>query len=252
MSADATGTGHRWLILRLEAPLLAFGGVAIDAVGVTRDFPAVSMLTGLFANALGWDRTEVEAHQALQDRLVYGARRDRANPLGLLTDSQNAQLEARERGWTTWGRPEERGGGGQGIHRRRRDYHADACIQLVVRLDPADGTPDLDALAAALERPARPLFIGRKPCLPTHPIWAPGMEVTAPTVHAALSLLAPADDADDPPWSALWPADEGPKTGRNVHRVTALADRRNWRTGLHGGTRMVVEGCIGVSPETAP
>ena len=29
---------RRWLILRLEAPLLAFGGVVIDDVGVTWDF----------------------------------------------------------------------------------------------------------------------------------------------------------------------------------------------------------------------
>lgn len=69
---------RRWLVLRLEAPLLAFGGVTIDHVGITRDFPAQSMLTGLLANALGWERTEWEKHQALQDRLVFAARRDRA------------------------------------------------------------------------------------------------------------------------------------------------------------------------------
>ena len=83
----------RWLILRLEAPLLAFGGVAIDHVGVTRDFPAQSMLTGLLANALGWARTDWEKHQALQDRLVFAARRDRVEDAGPLTDTQNARLE---------------------------------------------------------------------------------------------------------------------------------------------------------------
>ena len=48
MSADQC-----WLVLHLEAPLLAFGGVAIDQIGIIRDFPAASMLTGLLANALG-------------------------------------------------------------------------------------------------------------------------------------------------------------------------------------------------------
>ncbi|CAO3416145.1 type I-E CRISPR-associated protein Cas5/CasD [Azospirillum endophyticum] len=260
------GPDHRWLVLRLEAPLVAFGGVTIDAVGVTRDYPAASMLTGLFANALGWSRTQAAAHQALQDRLVFGARWERRDPAGILTDSQNAQLEARERGWTTRGRPEERGGGGQGIHRRRRDYHPDACVRLVVRLAPAEqasdsaipdsAIPSLDDLAAALVRPARPLFIGRKPCLPSHPLWKAGAEVTAPTVHAALALLPPLDaldpledaGADAPPWPALWPAGEGPETGDGVERVTALADLRNWRTGLHGGTRLVVEGRIAPAP----
>ena len=46
------------LILNLEAPLMAFGGETIDNHGVTRRFPSASMLTGLFANALGWRRTE--------------------------------------------------------------------------------------------------------------------------------------------------------------------------------------------------
>ena len=32
---------------------MAFGGETIDNLGVIRPFPAVSMLTGLFANALG-------------------------------------------------------------------------------------------------------------------------------------------------------------------------------------------------------
>ena len=83
---------HLWLVLRLEAPLLAFGGVAIDQVGVTRDFPAASMLTGLLANALGYRRTEWRKHQALQDSLIFAARRERETVFGLLTDTQNAQL----------------------------------------------------------------------------------------------------------------------------------------------------------------
>ena len=44
-------------MVRLESPLMAFGGETVDHFGVTRRFPALSMLTGLFANALGWYRT---------------------------------------------------------------------------------------------------------------------------------------------------------------------------------------------------
>ena len=60
----------RYLLLRLEAPLIAFGGETIDNFGVIRDFPALSMITGLFANALGWRREDCELHDRLQDRLV--------------------------------------------------------------------------------------------------------------------------------------------------------------------------------------
>jgi CRISPR system Cascade subunit CasD len=226
----------------MEAPLLAFGGVAIDQVGITRDFPAASMLTGLLANALGWQRTEWQAHQALQDRLVFGVRRDRENDTGILTDMQNAQLQKNDRGWTTYGTPEGRAGASyMAPHRRQRDYHADACVTVVLRLEPATDSPDLDAIAAALNRPARPLFIGRKPCLPSRPLSA-GI-VNAPSAYEALQCI-PAMDTPRGPLRALWPEHEGPTDGRQVHRIVALADLRNWKTGLHGGTRLVVEGTV--------
>jgi CRISPR system Cascade subunit CasD len=239
MSAD-----YRWLVLRMEAPLLAFGGVTIDQVGVTRDFPAASMLTGLLANALGWQRTEWQAHQSLQDRLVFAARRDRENDTGILTDMQNAQLQKNDRGWTTYGTPEGRAGASyMAPHRRQRDYHTDACVTVVLRLNPATDSPDLDAIAAAIDRPARPLFIGRKPCLPSRPL-------NADFIHASSAYEAlrttPAVEKQLHPLRALWPENEGPTEGRQVHRIVALPDLRNWKTGLHGGTRLVVEGAVDV------
>jgi CRISPR system Cascade subunit CasD len=239
MSADQC-----WLVLHLEAPLLAFGGVAIDQIGIIRDFPAASMLTGLLANALGWWRTEWQAHQALEDRLVFAAQRDRENPTGILTDMQNARLEKTDRGWTTYGMPEGRAGASYiPPHRRQRDYHADACVTVVLRLDPAADSPDLDAIAAALDRPARPLFIGRKPCLPSCPLSVGS--VHAPSAYEALGSI-PAIDKPLHPLRALWPQTEGPTEGRQVHRIVALPDLRNWKTGLHGGTRLVVEGAVDV------
>lgn len=231
---------HRWLIIHLEAPLMAFGGVTIDAIGVIRDFPATSMLTGLFANALGWRRTEWEKHQCLQDRLVFAARRDRENPAGVLTDVQNAQLKNDDKGWTTWGQPEGRAGGLNTFsapHRRRRDYHMDAAVTIALRLEPEHESPNIEALAEALDRPARPLFIGRKPCLPSCRL--NGGFVTAPTAYAALKSI-PCKGAA----RALWPLGEGPQEGAEVHRIIDLPDIRNWRTGLHGGVRKVVEGTV--------
>lgn len=240
---------HRWLVLRLEAPLLAFGGVTIDHIGVTRDFPAASMLTGLLGNALGWRRTDTQAHQNLQDRLVFGARRDRENAQGILTDTQNVQMSGSDGGWTTWGTPEKRGGGTYGApHRRLRDYHVDASVTVVLRLIETDESagPDLDALVSALERPARPLFIGRKPCLPTEPLLQ-DRRLEAATVHEALMRVPPRDSGPRR-LRALWPEGEGPDSGNEVDRIVALADLRNWRTGLHGGTRLVVEGWMTPSP----
>jgi CRISPR system Cascade subunit CasD len=233
---------HRWLVLRLEAPLLAFGGVTIDAIGVTRDFPSLSMLTGFFANALGYRRVEWEKHQALQDSMIFAARREREDPVGYLTDTQNARLEKNEKGWTTWGQPEGRGGDSYGApHRRFRDYHMDASVTVVLRLlAAAQELPDIDLLAFALDHPARPLFIGRKNCLPSCRVFGGFVEA----VSAYDALLKIPVHQEKSKLRALWPLGEGPVEGTDVDRIMDISDHRNWRTGLHGGTRKVVEGRI--------
>ena len=160
-----TDSDHpRWLVLHLAAPLMSFGGVAVDQVGPTRRSPAASALTGLIGNALGLDWSDRAAHQDLQERLIFASALIREGHV--LTDSQNAQLSKSDKGWTTRGTPEGRDGASYDApHRRRRDYLADAELRVVLRL--TEGRPDLDMLAEALNRPARPLFIGRKPCLPS-------------------------------------------------------------------------------------
>lgn len=222
---------HRWLHLRLAGPLMAFGGVAIDHVGPTRQFPAASMLTGLLANALGWRREEAERHQELQDRLVFGALT--AQQGRILLDTQNAKLEKNDRGWTTHGTPEGRDGATyDSPHRRRREYLADHDCRVVLRLAP-EGMTTLDELAAALERPERPLFLGRKPCFPSVPLFAGWVEGdSALAALRAIGLAGPAQ----------WPeGEDGDTAPPSAHRQ-ALADLRNWRSGLHGGSRVVVTG----------
>lgn len=226
---------HRWLHLRLAAPLMAFGGVSIDHVGPTRDYPSASALAGLFANALGWRREQLDEHQTLQDRLVFGALsvlpEDRLGPM-VVTDTQNAKLEKSDRGWTTWGAPEGRAGATyDSPHRRRRDYLADHETRVVVRLAEGAG-PRLADLAAALDRPARPLFIGRKPCLPSGPLFAGWVD--GETTHAALRGLGLSG-------RALWPDEGVAHPGARRHDIS---DLRNWRSGLHGGARIVFEGDI--------
>lgn len=248
---------QRWLVLRLEAPLLSFGAVAIDNYSVTWDFPALSMLTGLFANAIGYDRIEREAHQALQDRIVFAARREDEPYHGVLTDVQNVQMQKSDKGWTTRGQPEGRGGGSYGgPHRRFRDYHPDALVAVVVSLREPPATdlprnrahPSLDDLAAALDRPERPLFIGRKPCLPASPINTDKF-IEADSAYDALLKLPQLDARKPGSLRAQWPAGEGPTGGK--FRGVTLHDLRNWISGLHGGTRQVIEGRM-LPPNVTP
>lgn len=232
---------HCWLVLRVQAPMIAFGGVAIDHVGPTRNFPAASMLTGMIGNALGWGWSDKDFHQSIQDRLIFAALQDRGGTH--IEDTQNAQLAKDDKGWTSLGYPSGRSGASYGApHRRIREYLADASLRLVLRLESEDESPTLGDLARAFDKPARPLFFGRKPCLPSMPLLEPESSrwIVADTAWEALCNLS----GTETQLRAQWPVNEGPMVGEFVDRVVDLADLRNWHTGLHADMRQVVHGWI--------
>jgi CRISPR-associated protein Cas5/CasD, subtype I-E/ECOLI len=229
----------RHLLMRLRAPLIAFGGEAIDNHGVIRDFPALSMITGLLANALGWDRGDDVQHNRLQDRLVMGARLDLEGRR--LVDFQTAQLHGDDRGWTTRGIPEGRAGGAgtyAGPHLRYRHYHADMNVLVAVRLEPEEESPTLSELAAALDKPARPLFVGRKNSLPSERVMAGWVET-----DNILTALQTAEPTYQTPVRAQWPQGEG-QLSEGQDRGLEVCDERNWTSGVHGGWRPVREGSL--------
>lgn len=230
------------LLLRFEAPLMSFGGAAIDDQRVTREFPSVSMVAGLIANALGYDHGDWEATQRLQERLRLGARRDR--PGERLVDYQTVDLGQDfldGTGWTTWGEPETRGGGSStGTHIRHRHYLADAAYLVAVRLEPADEAPSLGEVERALREPERPIFLGRKACIPAAPLVLG--RVDAAGIREALvkaTRLVPGDEAA---LAAQWSADEGEPFDREVY----VTDERDWRNQIHVGRRVVREGRLRV------
>ena len=242
----------RHLLINLESPLVAFGGETIDNYGVIRWFPAASMLTGLFANALGWRRIERDRHQRLQDRLVFAARIDREPAGGVrLMDYQTVLLYEDEEGWTTRGHPEGRKKSPSYrpippdnrralTWQRYRDYFSDMRVTVALRLHDVDDSPTLNRLAEALNEPARPLFIGRKPCLPSAPLFGDFIEAET-TLDALLKFPLERDGADLGDVRLLWPAGEGaPEAAPN--REYMVTDERNWVSGLHGGGRRVLEG----------
>ncbi|MBX3569853.1 MAG: type I-E CRISPR-associated protein Cas5/CasD [Rhizobiaceae bacterium] len=236
----------RFLILTLEAPLMAFGDEIVDAYGKVRAFPGASNLTGLLANALGWTRSHRREHQRLQDRLLFAVRLDR--PGREIPDFQTAKLEANDRGWTTRGVYEGRAGGAatyDSPHIRYRDMVADAALTVALGLAPEDEAPTLDDLATALDAPARPLFFGRKPCLPSRPLLAP--EPGNRFVEAADAFAAAADApfaVDDTADEVDGPRLIGPSVPGLPERFEQkfVADERNWASGVHGGGRVFAEG----------
>jgi len=237
----------RHLLLRLEAPLAAFGDVMIDRIGPVRETPAASTVSGLLANALGLYRWDVAALGRLQDRIVFGCRVDRRGVR--FTDFQTAQLAKRDVGWTTRGAAEGRDGGDatyESPHIRERDYHADACVTVALRLHEPDDAPTLDDVVRALDEPVRPLFLGRKPCLPAGPLLVG--EIDAPTVYEAL-LIAPFEGrgptgrrhAVDDVLRVVLPAGEPRPPG---FRDVRASERRDWPAGVHAGELLTHHGDV--------
>lgn len=227
------------LLLRLEAPLMSFGTTAVDHRRPVQAWPSVSMLTGLLANALGWDRSQAADLDRLQARIRWAARIDR--PGVLLNDFQTAQLAKDDKGWTTRGVVQSRGGGDRSYdspHLRYRDYRADASVLVALRLDAAGEAPTLAELAQALDHPQRPLFLGRKGCLPATRVCV-GVVDAADAVAALIQApgLAGGDAADV---AAVY-FNSGAADATSQYRVHSASDERRFDLDVHAGRQPVFE-----------
>ena len=233
-----------FLVLRFDAPLQSFGGVAVDAHRVSDESPGRSLVAGLIGNALACSHGDFARLERLQDRIVLGARRDRSGRR--VVDFQTVDLgqdHLAGDGWTTWGRTASREGGSAsaGIHIRYRHYLADAVYTLVVALRPPDEEPTLEQIGEALRRPARPLFLGRKSALPAAPILVG--RVGAETARGALAAVARIGPrGDDGALSAWWPAEEGGDDAST--RLVPMFDDRDWANQIHAGRRFLRHGTV--------
>lgn len=216
---------------------MSFGTVAVDHHRPVQPWPATSMLTGLLANALGWRREHVAALDALQARLRWACRVDR--PGVPVDDFQTAQLSKADRGWTTRNVIEERGGGEATYHSphiRHRHYRADASVLVALRLEPVGDAPTLDDIERALQRSARPLFIGRKGCLPAMPLLVGRVLATdavaavdaAPGASAGAAVYFNPGAAPTPAGGLGWRAHEA-------------SDERRFVLDMHAGRQQVME-----------
>ena len=202
------------------------------------------MLTGLMGNALGYDRAEHWLLEALQERISYAARIDREPHANAhITDYVSSRLNSGDLGWTTRGEPEGRAGNSsaRGSHQTWHDYLPDARLTVAVRLSAPSNPPTLATVAAALDRPKRPLYIGKKNCLPTARIFA-GFTQARDCVDAL--LLAPLDMDGAPARLRLcWPEGESetPDEAQSTHLIRVPGGARVWKTRMHGGETAIVE-----------
>lgn len=230
-------------ILRLDAPMMSFGAPIVSEEGLTQSFPALSMMTGLLANALGYDRREAEKHERLQRNLSYAVRED--VPGEKIVDYQTADLgqphlQAKSKtgsvAWTTWDKLDQRGSGNTATTNiRNREYLAGAVYTVALYVDHLSA----EQIANAFKKPERPLFIGRQSCLPAVRI-CKGTVVNAETPQDALkSRQTFARDAEGnliQPKRLWYPCDAG-----DSGHVKPVTDARDWTNQIHVGERYICE-----------
>lgn len=240
----------RALVLRLDAPLMSFGTVMVDRHGFIDRFPGTAMLTGLIANALGWRHGDFDKLQQLQERIEYAARWDtRPEELIDYHTVDLGQPKMRDPGWTTRGESEHRGGGNDakfGTHERIRYYWADGLMTIVLGVK-GGLDPDLDTIRAALHKPARPLFFGRKACLPSRPLLDPHTPILEGNDVLSILRRVPVWDRHgtatrrDEYYLACWPAEIGVMGRGEIRRVY---DLRDWANQVPAGSWLRAEGLI--------
>lgn len=237
--------------------MMSFGGVVVDQHGFIDAFPGTAMLTGLIANALGWHHGDFERPETLQRRLEYAARWD-VRPQRMI-DYHTVDLgqpKMAEAGWTTRGVPEHREGGQAarfGTHERYRHYWTDGLMTVVLTLVD-DSEPDLETVADALRHPARPLFLGRKTCLPARPLLDPQTPIVNGEDLLAILRRLPVWDRTGRPAEpqesllACWPGRLGILGRGELRRVF---DLRDWANQVPAGSRWRVEGRIEIERESS-
>ena len=268
--------------MRLDAPLISFGAPIVDNLGVIQPFPALSMLAGLCANALGYDHRDADKLQSLQQRIIYAARCDR--PGKRLEDYQTVDLGQefmldKNTAWTTRGRIESRAGGTAktGTHIRQRDYWVDSIHTVAISFadDVAENnssalkpnankplhsqqteTPALQKIEEALKTPERPLFIGRKCCLPSGPLFLTRTEEDSPLSALCNHPRIPKNRSENGEKSKLsaWWMETVEQKIKNLKgdapwiptrsRLISVTDERDWINQLHGGSRLMRHGLI--------
>lgn len=217
--------------------MMAFGDVAVDERRPVARFPALSMVCGILANALGMCRTRPGEIQSLQGEMEIASRLDR--PGERMRDYATAQLGKGDTMWTSYGRIAGRDGGPDTYDNPNvieREFWADASVTVAVALPDAR----IAEVAAALVEPARPLFLGRVACPPSRPILLRVAE--AEDVLDALER-EPLDDGREAALDAQWPH----RLARaKTLRTADVSDVKDWRNRVHTGTRRVREGIIHV------
>jgi CRISPR system Cascade subunit CasD len=226
-----------YLIFQLQAPLSAWGETAVGEYRPSANYPSESALIGLLAAALGIDRNDEDQHQKLRAELSFAIGVQSAGRL--LRDYQTAQVPGRV---SLKNRP----------HRTRRDelnmpkeelntilstrdYRQDAACLVAVQTK-TDPSFSLGDLALAIQQPKFVLYLGRKTCPPSLPLWP--QVIAAKNALQAMEayrgqLAETSGEVIAPLKTLVWGAgiNAGVQEDLQVVRKDRLLSRTHWQFG---------------------
>lgn len=151
------------LLLRLAAPLQAWGSSSKFNIRMTEREPTKSGVIGMIAAALGIKRNENSEELRKLAELKFGIRVEREGKLirdfhmvytGDLSDSQRRHKVPKSYS--------------SDMHITERYYLSDAVFLAVLE---SDDISFLDKISEAVRKPVFPLFLGRRSCPPTLPVF---------------------------------------------------------------------------------
>jgi CRISPR system Cascade subunit CasD len=227
--------------MRLEAPLMSFGAPIVDNIGTIQAFPSLSQLCGMLANALGYYHSEFDSLNTLQSQLLYSVCCLQSGEK--ITDYQTVDLGQNfmiDRGWTTKHQLEVRAGGSsKGTHIRNRDYWANASFLVAIKFKSENDSLKIADIAEALQRPARPLFIGRKCCIPSTKLFEALVESDS-TLAAIESYVS--NTLGHHGEFEVWSSEIG--LNEADYEETMVTDERDWENQIHVGQRSIRHGLL--------
>lgn len=151
----------QFLTFALVAPLASFGDLAVGERRGGWDRPGRSAVLGLVGAALGLERDDEAAHQALEAQYGLGLLCHASG--SLLADYHTAQVPPTRRGRRFRTRAEELAAPDLSTILSRRDYRQGAW-HLAVLWPRKQARWPLTELAEAMQRPVFALYLGRKSC----------------------------------------------------------------------------------------
>lgn len=178
----------RYLILRLDGPMQAWGTHTFEDFRPCNAFPTRSGLLGLVGACLGLDRRDTEALEQLAMSIVFTVRADR-EVLRPEAKAPKAKAAVKLPDFhTVLSARKVDGSANKNPVVSRREYLFDAAFTVAIGAK-SDGPITLNAIAEALHRPYFTPVLGRRSC----PIARPLLDgdVEASDAKAALATVAP-------------------------------------------------------------